>query len=60
MTSLATLILVEKTAFDIDSHEALAEIVPELKNTPDNPVWKIFDGKDAEGNYKFKQATVGM
>lgn len=59
--SLLTLVLAERHNVDLDSHEALVTIVPELgidwKGTKS---WTLFDGKDEEGGYKFREATVGM
>lgn len=61
LVSLAALILAEKHAFDLDSHDDLVKIVPELgKDYPGTKVWDLFDGKDDEGNWKFKKAKVGM
>lgn len=42
VSSVAALMLVEKHNFDIDSHDELAKIVPELANTPGNAVCKSF------------------
>lgn len=40
VSSVAALMLVEKHNFDIDSHDDLARIVPELANTPGNAICK--------------------
>ena len=58
--SLAALVLVEKHDFDIDSNDALAAVLPELKLGSGNACDRIFDGKDEEGAWKFKPATVGL
>ncbi|GAA6004012.1 serine hydrolase domain-containing protein [Rhodotorula paludigena] len=61
LVSLAALILAEKHAFDLDSHDDLVNTVPELaKDYPGTKVWDLFDGKDDEGNWKFKKAKVGI
>lgn len=48
-------------AFDMDSHGALAAILPELNIADDTlPANMIFDGRDLAGNVKFKRAKVGI
>ena len=59
-TSLTALILVEKHGFDLDSHEALVQLLPELALHNGRPVSKIFDGKDEEGNWKLRDAEIGV
>ncbi|GAA5891455.1 hypothetical protein JCM5296_006539 [Sporobolomyces johnsonii] len=59
--SLAVLQLVERNGFDLDSHEELVKVLPELgKDFPGSKVWKIFDGKNENGGWKYKDATVGI
>ncbi|GAA5860618.1 hypothetical protein JCM1840_000319 [Sporobolomyces johnsonii] len=59
--SLAVLQLVERSGFDLDSHEELVKVLPELgKDFPGSKVWKIFDGKNENGEWKYKDATVGI
>lgn len=61
IVSLLVLILAEKIKIDFDSHEELVKIVPELgKDWDGTKLWTLFDGKDENGEYKFKEATVGM
>jgi hypothetical protein len=58
---LIVLILVEKHKFDLDSHEELVKIIPELgKDWPGTRIWSIIDGKDENGEYKYREAKVGM
>lgn len=62
VSSIAALKLVEQmaTPFDLDSNDALAAILPELKLESGHPTDTIFDGKDAEGNWKFRPARIGI
>ena len=56
--SLLTLIVCEKFGVDIDSHEELVKFVPELgKDHEGSKVYTLFDGKDEEGNWKFRPAS---
>ncbi|GAA5885915.1 hypothetical protein JCM6882_004201 [Rhodosporidiobolus microsporus] len=59
--SLAVLQVVEKEGFDLDSHEALAEVVPELrKGYEGSRVWEVLEGPDAEGNWASRPAKNGI
>lgn len=59
--SLVSIIVAQKHKIDLDSHEALVKIVPELgRDFPGTRIWDIVDGKDADGKWKFKKAQVGM
>jgi len=59
--SLATLQLAEKHHVDLDSHEQLCKVVPELgQGWEGSQVWRLFDGKDEMGEWKFKEANEGM
>ena len=58
--SLAALVLVEQHGVSLDSNEALAEMLPELKLGNGGPVDMIFDGKDAQGQWKLRRAKVGI
>ena len=60
IASMAALKLVEELGFDLDSNDALAAILPELKLGNGHPTDKIFDGKDTEGNHKFRPAKIGI
>ncbi|GAA6038557.1 hypothetical protein JCM8097_004629 [Rhodosporidiobolus ruineniae] len=61
LVSLAALVLVERDSFDLDSHEELVKVVPELgKGYPGSRVWELFDGKDENGAWRFKQAQKGI
>lgn len=70
VASIAALICVEKfldsngndgKKFDMESHEALSAILPELDVTNDTLMTNmIFDGKDSTGKYKFRRAKVGI
>ncbi|GAA6038571.1 hypothetical protein JCM8097_004637 [Rhodosporidiobolus ruineniae] len=61
LVSLAALVLVERDGFDLDSHEELVKVVPELgKGYPGSRVWELFDGKDENGEWRFKQAQKGI
>lgn len=55
--SLLTLIACEKHSLDIDSHDDLVKLVPELgKDHEGSKVYTIFDGKDEKGEWKFRKA----
>lgn len=59
--SLVTLQLAERHQIDLDSHEKLCTVVPELrKGWEGSQVWKLFDGKDSKGEWKFREAKEGM
>ncbi|GAA6000647.1 hypothetical protein JCM10207_004592 [Rhodosporidiobolus poonsookiae] len=59
--SLAALSIIEKEGFDLDSHDELVKVIPELgKDWPGTHVWTLYDGKDDKGEWKFKQATKGI
>ncbi|GAA5884854.1 hypothetical protein JCM6882_007125 [Rhodosporidiobolus microsporus] len=59
--SLAVLSLVERHGFDLDSHKDLVKLIPELgKDYPGSQLWKIFDGKDGNGGYKYREAEKGI
>ncbi|GAA5902033.1 serine hydrolase domain-containing protein [Sporobolomyces salmoneus] len=59
--SLLVLILVEKNGIDLDSHEELVKFLPELgKDWPGTRIWKVIDGKDENGEYKYRDAKVGI
>jgi hypothetical protein len=59
--TLGAVILADQHKVDLDSHEALVEIVPELgRHFPGTRLWDIVDGKDASGEWKFRKAEVGM
>jgi methyl acetate hydrolase len=59
--SFVTLQLAEKHHVELDSHEQLCEVVPELGNAWEgSQVWKLFDGKDEKGESKVKEAKEGM
>ncbi|GAA6038555.1 hypothetical protein JCM8097_004628 [Rhodosporidiobolus ruineniae] len=61
LVSLAALVLVERDGFDLDSHEELAKVVPEIgKGYPGSRVWELFDGKDEKGEWRFKEAEKGI
>ena len=61
MVSLIVLIIVEREKFDLDSHEELVKVIPELgKDWPGTRIWKIIDGEDENGEYKYRDAKVGM
>ncbi|GAA6000619.1 hypothetical protein JCM10207_004579 [Rhodosporidiobolus poonsookiae] len=61
LVSLAALAIVEKEGFNLDSHEELVKVVPELgKDWPDTRLWTLFDGKDDKGEWRFNQATKGI
>lgn len=55
--SLLTLIACEDKGFDIDSHEKLVKICPELGKDYDGKVYTLFDGKDENGEWKFRKAA---
>ncbi|ORY92842.1 beta-lactamase/transpeptidase-like protein [Leucosporidium creatinivorum] len=55
--SLLTLRAAEKHDFDIDSHEQLVRLVPELgRDWEGTNVYDLFDGKDEKGDWKFKKS----
>jgi methyl acetate hydrolase len=55
--SLLTLRVAEKHNFDIDSHEQLVKLVPELgRDRKGSRVYDLFDGKDEKGEWKFKKS----
>lgn len=55
--SLLTLIAAERFDFDIDSHEQLVKLVPELgKDWKGTKAWTLFDGTDEKGEWKYKPA----
>lgn len=59
--SFVTLQLAEKHHIDLDSHEQLCKVVPELgKGWEGSQVWQLFDGKGEKGEWKFKEAKEGM
>ncbi|ORY89764.1 beta-lactamase/transpeptidase-like protein [Leucosporidium creatinivorum] len=59
--SFVTLQLAEKHQIDLDSHEQLVKVVPELgKGWEGSQVWQIFDGKNEKGDWKFKEAKEGI
>ncbi|GAA6044112.1 hypothetical protein JCM8097_003215 [Rhodosporidiobolus ruineniae] len=61
LVSLAALVVVDKEGFDLDSHDELVKLVPELgKDFPGSRLWKIFDGKDENGEFKFREAQKGI
>ncbi|GAA6000617.1 hypothetical protein JCM10207_004578 [Rhodosporidiobolus poonsookiae] len=61
VVSLAALSLIEKEGFDLDSHNELVKVIPELgKDWPETKLWTLFDGKDDNGEWKFKQARKGI
>ncbi|GAA6000657.1 hypothetical protein JCM10207_004596 [Rhodosporidiobolus poonsookiae] len=61
VVSLAALSIIEKEGFDLDSHEELVKVIPELgKDWPETKLWTLFDGKDDNGEWKFKQARKGI
>lgn len=60
LTSLTALVLVEEHSFDLDSHDALVQLLPELALHNSRPISKIFDGKDEEGKWKLRDAEVGI
>lgn len=60
INSVVVLMLVEKMGFDINSHGALVEILPELKLGNSLDISKVLDGRDAEGKLKVKDAEGGI
>jgi methyl acetate hydrolase len=60
VTSVAAIILAEKHAFDLDSHDQLVQILPELELGNQRPVSMIFEGKGEDGNWKMREARVGI
>lgn len=60
ISSVVTLRLVEQLKFDLDSHQALVEVLPELKLGNDQPISKVFDGRDSEGKLKIRDAKLGI
>lgn len=49
----------EKHKFDLDSHDELIKILPELKLNNGRPVSKLFAGKNEDGTIKLRDAKVG-
>ncbi|KAM0753994.1 beta-lactamase/transpeptidase-like protein [Meredithblackwellia eburnea MCA 4105] len=62
VSSLAALILAEKHGISLDSYEELVKVLPELKMGNGTPMSQIIDSDepDSEGNFKMKDATVGI
>lgn len=59
--SFVTLQLAEKHHINLDSHKELCNVVPEFgKGWKGSQLWKLFDGKDEKGEWKFKEAKEGM
>ncbi|GAA6018897.1 hypothetical protein JCM11491_001718 [Sporobolomyces phaffii] len=59
--SLLVLILVERTGFDLDSHDQLVKVLPELgRDWPGTRIWKIIDGKDDKGEYTYRDAKFSV
>lgn len=60
ISSVVALTLVEKTGFDLDSHEALVKVLPELKLRNGKGISTVFDGRDVEGKLKTREAEEGI
>ena len=60
VSSIAALILVERHGISLDSNDALSAVLPELKLGNGQETDYIFDGKDEDGKWKTKKATVGV
>lgn len=60
VNSVAALILVEREGFDIDSHDALVKILPELKVGGGEPATKVFGAKKPDGTFEVHDGKRGI